>query len=335
MTLLLTAMNTVAIHQSSDYRLTDLSAGKPVEDSVGAKQVSFGGMDFAAQLSFTGVAAVGGVRIRDLISKTVASATKASEIEGVVNRLVASGTTAVKGLPQEKRFLTMLLAVTQESRLPRLFLMSNADQPDNRRLLKLLDVLEPYEIVALSPRTLICRFTEAVSVADRKFLRQLSQSDQPAREIQAALGEINKRAAAKSKDWISAECMVSSLLADGTRGAQIVGSTNVGDFIKRHFRAAPGKKITLVQSAGRFTGGRSRPAPATTEIGEPRSIAYSAPATAKTLSVENSPGPQVKLDAISGAATVQKNLWVTMALNTVTLEIGPLRHYSQLPISIE
>src|SRR5579863_3505509 len=147
MTLLLTAMNTVAIHQSSDYRLTDLSVGKPVEDSAGAKQVSFGGMDFAAQVSFTGVAAVGGIRIRDLISKAVTSATKASEIQDVVKHLVASSTSAVKGLPPEKCFLTILLAVTQEGRLPRLFLLSNADRPDGPRLLKPLEVLEPHEIV--------------------------------------------------------------------------------------------------------------------------------------------------------------------------------------------
>ena len=86
MTLLLTAMNTAAIHQSSDYRLTDLSTGKPVEDSAGAKQVSFGGMDFAAQISFTGVASVGGVGIRDLISKVVAPVTRASELQAVVGR---------------------------------------------------------------------------------------------------------------------------------------------------------------------------------------------------------------------------------------------------------
>jgi hypothetical protein len=272
MTLLLTAMNPVAIHQSSDYRLTDLNSGKAIEDSAGAKQISFGGMDFAAQISFTGVAAVGGLSTRELISKLVASGTKASEIEGIVTRLIEMCTAATKGLPPEKRFLTVLLAVTKEGRLPRVFLLSNADRPDGPRLVTPLEILERHEIVASSPRTLICGFTDAVSITDRRLLRQLSQSGQPTPEIQAALAEINKRAAAKSRGWISPECMVGSLLADGTRSSQNVGSapgisdafvggTNIAEFVKRHFRAAPGKKITLVQSAGRFSGQRSRSEP--------------------------------------------------------------------------
>ena len=118
MTLLLTAMNTAAIHQSSDYRLTDLSTGKPVEDSAGAKQVSFGGMDFAAQISFTGVASVGGVGIRDLISKVVAPVTRASELQAVVGSLATAGTDAIKNVALDKRFVTILLAVTQGGKLP-------------------------------------------------------------------------------------------------------------------------------------------------------------------------------------------------------------------------
>jgi len=346
MTLLLTAMNTAAIHQSSDYRLTDLSTGKPVEDSAGAKQVSFGGMDFAAQISFTGVASVGGVGIRDLISKVVAPVTRASELQAVVGSLATAGTDAIKNVALDKRFVTILLAVTQGGKLPRVFLISNADRPDAARLQSPLGVLEVHEVVALSPRALICGLTAAVSLADRKLLRQLSRSSQSSGQIRNVLAEINKRAAGSSKGGISAECMVSSLLADGTRSSQniglvagipdaFVGSTNIAEFIKGHFRPAPGKKITLVQTAGRFTGQLGRPAPVPSEVGEPRTVVFSAPSTTTNFSIDNAPGPSVSLNGLSGTVMVQKNLWATSTLNTVTFQIDPARRYSKLPISIE
>ena len=40
MTLLLTAMNPLGIHQSSDYRLTDVAAKRAIEDIAGAKQLA-------------------------------------------------------------------------------------------------------------------------------------------------------------------------------------------------------------------------------------------------------------------------------------------------------
>src|SRR5256885_11253051 len=130
-------------------------------------------MDFAAQISFTGVASVGGLGIRDLISKVVAPVTRASELQAVVGSLATAGTDAIKNVALDKRFVTILLAVTQGGKLPRVFLISNADRPDAARLQSPLGVLEVHEVVALSPRALICGLTAAVSLADRKLLRQL------------------------------------------------------------------------------------------------------------------------------------------------------------------
>ena len=93
-------------------------------------------------------------------------------------------------------------------------------------------------------------------------------ADGPPKEILDALTAINAVAARNSQGYVSEDCWVTSQVADsrvrrsamrnvGDRGGsipQLQSGVDLSDWIKKTFRAAPGKEIRLVQSAGAILG---------------------------------------------------------------------------------
>jgi hypothetical protein len=72
MTLILTLGNAWSIHQSSDYRLTNVLTGKPSQmDEAGAKQLSVHKRNYNAYLSFTGIASIGAYKTRAWMAKVI------------------------------------------------------------------------------------------------------------------------------------------------------------------------------------------------------------------------------------------------------------------------
>jgi hypothetical protein len=102
------------------------------------------------------------------------------------------------------------------------------------------------------------------------------------------LAEINAVAAKNSHGWVSETCWVTAQTSDGASqrsvslniGQQagmvphIVGGVDISEWIKKNFRAAPGKEITFVQGAGVKTGPYGA-TPMPPRTGDPRIFEFS------------------------------------------------------------
>jgi hypothetical protein len=138
-------------------------------------------------------------------------------------------------------------------------------------------------------------------------------------------------AAAIGVPYISEECWVQSLMANGRSAGKNygaiagtpsninVGGIDLGQFIAMEFPAAPGKQLTLLQTVG--VRGSGTPAP--TEIGEPRSIKFSSPTNALLLAALQGQGSfaQVTIAGLVGDLVVSKNAWSDTTLAKVTVEL--------------
>jgi hypothetical protein len=273
MTLLLVLAAPWAIHQSSDYRLTSLNPTQMPgpDDMAGSKQLTVNSTGFVAQICFTGVAQVGSLKTRDWISEIVAQAAEPIDIKQVVSEIAVRGTKAVNSVPASHRMLTVLVAIAEHGKNPRLAMVSNIDRLDGSRRAKSLDRLEVSFLTPIRPMVFSFGCDIGLSRADKRHLLNLLRKTQDSNRIKEALGSVNKLVAQspQSGGMISEGCMVSSLFADGTSSAinfgevpgipdSFMGSFNVGDLLRKNLRAAPGKQITMVQSAGASRDGIRR-----------------------------------------------------------------------------
>jgi SEC-C motif len=210
----------------------------------------------------------------------------------------------------------MILAAVADKGME-LFVVSNFDNPSGPPLSGLSPTLEVHRVNLNTPCSLIYGVVESVSEPDRKFLKELAESVRPVVEIQEALAKINERAAARSADSVSAECMVSSLSADRTSSSRNFGSVpgipdsfmggiNISEFIKKNFKSVPGKPIALVQSAGKSGTGVPVPEPA----GPPRRLSFSTQNS--SCEIKDDVGRKIgtlSLVGLDGTVDVVKNQW--------------------------
>jgi hypothetical protein len=258
MTLLLNLVGPSGIHQSSDYRLTDIVTRHPIEDSFGSKQLHFDFSSWSAQISFTGIAEFGGRKTRDWISQTVGSMPRSAEVLTVMGSLAERATNELRAVPSHFRQLTIVVTVSERARPDRLFVLSCIDRPTGPPLAQALDQFSVYEFSSNRQEVLIFGVASAVGLADRKLLKDLNHGGRDPSKIRAVLAQINSRAAKRSNGFISEGCLVSSLLPDGTSAsenfgltpgvpADMVGSKDVAELIAK---SLPGKRPTFVQSRG-------------------------------------------------------------------------------------
>jgi hypothetical protein len=139
--------------------------------------------------------------------------------------LAALATSEFRRIPRNLRQLTMVVAVVQASRAARLFVLSCNERPDGPPLADPLDQFEVYEFSSDNPQVLIFGYTSSVSQADRKFLKKLNHSRLDPGEIRAALARVNARSAKVSSGFISAGCLVTSVLPGGTAASENFGRT--------------------------------------------------------------------------------------------------------------
>jgi hypothetical protein len=325
MTLLLAAANPSGIHQSSDYRLTDPKTLAATEN-CGAKQLAVTVGEWKAQICFTGIAEANNVRTADLLTRVLSTAVPpniselAKQLRDASDRHVRS----LRSVPTGLRRLTIVIGSVEPGKGPRLILVSNTDGFARAAYPSAADHFEISERYVDRPTFLICGCARAVSDEDQRLLKHLSDCELSPAEIRERLAAINKRAADQVPDgrvWISTECFVSSLLRDGSTQSQNVGSIegvpahlfgglNIGEFVQRNFRAAPGKKITLLQSAA---SGVSTPRPAPPPEGDIRAFTFSVPRSIARIDDEAT----ITLEPNSETVHLRKNEWVSADFNAV------------------
>ncbi len=290
MTLILTVANSRGVYQSSDYQLTDLDTGAPVSDRAGSKQLEAGFKGLHLQLAFTGIAVIGrgssAERTIDWLSAELKALPHDSELQTICNSLSKRGTAAMK--PHGPRgVLTLVLAVATVGEPFRVAVISNARWGVHPPCAKNNFDIAIHTIK--KPFHLISGYRDSVPRRDQHRLRALARAaHRPPGEILDALTAINAVAARNSRGYVSEGCWVTSQVADGR--VRRTASRNVGDhggsipqllhglglsdWIKKNYRAAPGKEIRLVQSAGVIAGpGDGVPVPP--PEGDPRSFRLS------------------------------------------------------------
>lgn len=329
MTLLLAAANPSGVHQSSDFRLTEPRTRSATE-SCGAKQLGVRIGEWQAEISFTGIAEANNVRTVDVLTQLLATATPATitELAERVHQATDQHVRALRGVSGCQKALTVLITAVQQGKDPRLILISNIDSLIRARNLQVADQFELSERSACAPLHIMCGCVEAVEEEDRKLLRYLSDCTLSPAEIREQLAGINKRAASHPTHghWISAGCMVTSLLRDGTMQlhndgaiagvpARFLGPLNLAEIVQKNFRTAPGKKITLVQSAAAGPlQGRPMPQPE----GQLRTFAYSVPRSSYSIVGDAT----ITLEPNEGTVQLRKNEWVSAAFNAVSYRVG-------------
>jgi hypothetical protein len=329
MTLLITVANSRGVHQSSDYRLSD--AGRPVQTENGAKQVSASGQEWTAQISFTGLARDGrGYDTREWLRDTLEAAGSDATLDEVVAAILARGNSALATVQSCDRRLSVVVGAVVGGR-SRLFLVSNWESLNAAPAALARPTLEVNEIDLGRPRLLVNGFAGALPAWARKRLFWLQIHGSAPETLRDAIARANRLAAVNGVPYISEECWVQSLMANGRSAGKNyggiagtpsninVGGIDLGQFIATEFPAAPGKQLTVLQSVGVRGGGT----PAPTEIGEPKSIKFSSPTNALLLAASQGQGPFARVTVVGlvGDLVVSKNAWSDVTLAKVTVEL--------------
>ena len=108
MTLLLNLLGARGIHQSSDYRLTDLVTRRPIEDEFGSKQLEHFASIWSAQISFTGFAQIGQRKTRDWILECLRRQPQSVDATTALSGLASRAAVELRGVPRKDWFLTIV-----------------------------------------------------------------------------------------------------------------------------------------------------------------------------------------------------------------------------------
>ena len=223
MTLLLNLVVPSGIYQSSDYRLTDVSHGRTIEDAFGSKQLSFTSPTWRVYISFTGTAEIGGLKTRDWILDSLEKLQHPITGKEAIAKIAERGTDEFQRVAREHRILTITVALDEGSARARFFVISCNEIPGQPLPALPFDEFRIYEFSSRKPKAVILGFTECVSKTDRKLLKNLIDSNLAVADIRKALAKINARSAKKSRGLVSEGCLVSAILSNGKRLSENFG----------------------------------------------------------------------------------------------------------------
>jgi len=223
MTLLLNLVGPHGIHQSSDFRLTDLTTRRPIEDEFGSKQLHHMTKMWSAWVSFTGFAQIGHRKTHDWILDSLRLA--AGSADTAMAELATAAAIELRKVPRKDWFLTIVATVIETGGAARLFVVSCVDRPAKPPLSQPLDYFEVHELSTNNPQVLIFGCANTVAKADRKFLENLSRSKANHAEIRRSLARVNARSARRSNGAVSEGCLVSSTTLDGKNALENFGGT--------------------------------------------------------------------------------------------------------------
>jgi hypothetical protein len=223
MTLLLNLVGPRGIHQSSDFRLTDVIARRSIEDEFGSKQLHHMASTWIAFISFTGVAQIGHRKTREWIRDSLTRATGSAD--AAMAELAVTAAVELRRVPREDWFLTIVATVIESGRAARLFVVSCVDHPGKPPLSQPLDHFEVHELLIEKPQVLIFGCAHTVTKADKKFLEKLNRGRADQAEIRRSLARVNARSAKRSNATVSEGCLVSSTTVDGRNTSENFGGT--------------------------------------------------------------------------------------------------------------
>jgi hypothetical protein len=223
MTLLLNLVGPRGIHQSSDFRLTDVMTRRSIEDQFGSKQLHHMTNTWTAWISFTGFAQIGQRKTRDWILESLKAAAGSADV--AMAELAATAALELRRVPRKDWFLTIVATVIESSPATRLFVISCVDRPAKPPLSQPLDHFEVYELSINNPQVLIFGSANTVTKADRKFLEKLNRGKADHAEIRRSLARVNARSAKRSNGTVSEGCLVSSTTLDGRNALENFGGT--------------------------------------------------------------------------------------------------------------
>jgi hypothetical protein len=213
MTLLLNLVGPHGIHQSSDFRLTDVTTRRPIEDELGSKQLHHMTSKWIALISFTGFARIGNRKTREWILDSLKAST--GSVDEAMAAIASRAAVELRHIPQQNWFLTIVATVIEGGRASRLFVISCVDRPVQPPLSSPLDHFEVYELSTTNSWVLVFGCVPSVTKADRKFLENLNRGRMDPAEIRHCLARVNARSSKKSAGAVSQGCFVSSTTLDG------------------------------------------------------------------------------------------------------------------------
>jgi hypothetical protein len=332
MTLLITLANKSVVHQSSDYRLSDWS-GNVVETANGTKQLSVSAERWTARVVFTGIAFDGqGYRTLDWLEDEGVSADRKGSPEALIEKLARRGTEELRRVRADRRHLTVLVTVVEGGRC-RLFLVSNFEAPRQNWRRTPLDALKWLEVDLTKPSVLVNGSRGALRRWEERCLEQIFQKNSDPQTVRDRMATANRKASQdyRFKKLISEGCWVSSLFADGKEHGwnygevpgvpgMVVPGFDFGEYLRKTLEPAPGKHITLRQTASVH---RAKSVPLPPPTGQPREVRFSTPTTSFEGIGRTSDAklPRLVLEGRDGVVTPRKNEQVTAVLGTLTLEI--------------
>jgi hypothetical protein len=187
-----------------------------------------------------------------------------------------------------------------------------------------------------------------VPFRERSLLRAISRRvDLPRTEIMNRLSEINSISAANSGGVVSKECWVTAQTADGEDRlsaalnigqqpgsiSQLLGGMDLADWIHKNFRAAPGREIGLVQSAGVIKGPGAK-VPIPSPEGKPRDFIISGSSIKGLLkSPSGRDCVSIEIVPLSTTITAKRNESITIPFAEIRLTaIQPVREKFAKPM---
>jgi hypothetical protein len=241
-------------------------------------------------LAFTGIAAVSaGATYRrtiDWLSGELKALPYDSKLQDICKAL-AKGSTAFMSPHGLRGVLEIILTVAAVGEPFRIAAISNVDwrkRPPEARPRFIIQIHKVNKHFLLMSGCGDC-----VPTLERHRLRALARdTNKSPPEVMAALADINAIAAKHSRGYVSEGCWVASQVPDGrvrrstsrNLGSHqgdipfLIEGLDLSERIRKNFRAAPGKEIGIVQSAGAMYGpGDAVPLPPPT--GEPRHVSLS------------------------------------------------------------
>jgi len=328
MTLILTVANSRGVYQSSDYQLTDPNTGALVSDRAGSKQLRANFKELNLFLAFTGVAGTTKHRTIDWLTAELKSLSLESNLQAICDALSRKSQVSMRPYGRKGR-LTMVLSVASVGKPFRLAEISNADWGNKSR-----HQFDIHLYTIKKPFALISGYSGCVPVREQALLKALARKlDATPKEAMDALAEINATAARNNRGCVSEGCWVTAQYADGRDRhfatfnvgdqdgsiTELALGMNLTDIVKKNFRAAPGKELRPVQSAGLMLAPRPG-APMLEPIGGPKTFLVSSPSIVGRLT---SPSGQhcasIEIGPISKNITMRRNERVAVPFAPIRL----------------
>lgn len=227
MTLNLSLVTSRGIHQSADFRLTDLTSKQSISNHS-AKVIQLRYQDWFASLTYCGIGKWEGRDTYEWLSDWLKHEWDESKtIDEVIHTIQSQGTKWLQRISRQLGYMPIHSFVLAgfSSGNAIIALISNFERVDADQRTSPLPSLEISQTVVKRSRLVINGIPQAVADKDKKLLKSLDDPTIDIEEIQRILAQVNARASSsrKSQGGISESCWAYSLMPDGYSSGRYFG----------------------------------------------------------------------------------------------------------------